>query len=135
MCSSDLDLTRWRNNSQLAPAQGVAIKVGRQLRCSSVTYFSAQQIGAASGWSLALRQPEFGADAVIAPTANCRSLNEERLGDQPKRICRIKGGNGNSHSCTTTGTLSPGFNFGRPRVVTTTLPHSPEGGNPPIWFG
>src|ERR1700726_5032291 len=27
-----------RKNSQLAPAQRVAIKMGRQLRCSSVTY-------------------------------------------------------------------------------------------------
>jgi hypothetical protein len=38
----------------------------------------------------------------------------------------------NYDSCTTTGILSPGFNFGRPRVVTTTFPHSPEAGNPPI---
>ena len=36
------------------------------------------------------------------------------------------------YSCTTTGILSPGFSLGRPCVVTTTFPHSPEGGNPPI---
>src|SRR5262249_8659468 len=38
-------------------------------------------------------------------------------------------------SCNTTGTLSPGFNRGRPLVLTTTFPHSPEAGKPPIWRG
>jgi hypothetical protein len=73
----------------------------------------------------------FGYDGRIPQSASCRSLNEEDLAID-RTVSRIMGEPANSHSCTTTGTLSPGFNFGRPRVVTTTLPHSPEGGNPPI---
>ena len=38
-------------------------------------------------------------------------------------------------SCNITGTLSPGFSRGRPLVLTTTFPHSPEAGKPPIWRG
>ena len=33
-----VDPPRRRKNSQLAPAQRVAMKMGRRLRCSSVTY-------------------------------------------------------------------------------------------------